>query len=208
MKRQEAIETLDSIKKMMESSTRIMSLDGASAILAGVYALVAVAAGYLIAGGDFSQSNPFVSSMIVFSPARLAALVVLAVALMTACIVTVIAMARCKARKRGERLRLDRVSLRLLWSFFMPVAVGAMLCVIIYLNGHWGLTSSVMLIFYGLALVGISHYTYSDSRYLGYAEIVLGLVDAAVEGHGMVFWTIGFVLLHIAYGIYSIVKHR
>ncbi len=208
MKEQEAIETLDSIKKMMESSTRIMSLDGASAILAGVYALVAVVAGYFIAGGDFSQSNPFVSSLIVFSPGKLTALVAVAVALMAACIATVISMARCKARKRGERLRLDRVSARLLWSFFMPIAVGAMLCIIIYLNGHWGLTSSVMLIFYGLALVGISHYTYSDSRYLGYAEIALGLVDAAVDRHGMIFWAIGFVLFHIVYGIYSTVKHK
>ena len=208
MNREEAIENINSIKRMMESSTRIMSLSGASAVMAGIYALAAVTAGYFIAGGDFSNGNPFVASLIVFSRRRLTLLIALAAMLVAACIATVIAMSARKARKRGERLRIDRVSLKLLGSFFMPLAVGAALCVILYLNGHWGLTSSVMLIFYGLALVGISHYTYSDSRYLGYAEILLGLIDAATEGYAIIFWAIGFGAFHIIYGIYSAVRHR
>jgi len=208
MKKEEAIETLDSIKKMMESSTRIMSLSGASAIAVGIYALAAVTAGYFVAGGGFSNINPFVSSLIVFSPRKLAILTTLAVLLVTACIVTVVAMSARKARARDERLRLDRVSLRLLWSFFMPLAVGAALCMILYTNGHWGLTSSIMLVFYGMALVGISQYTYSDSRYLGYAEIILGLVDAASDGYAIIFWAIGFGAFHIIYGIYSVLRHK
>ncbi len=208
MNKEEAIETLDSIKRMMESSTRIMSLSGASAIVVGIYALAAVTVGYFVAGGDFSNINPFVSSLIVFAPRKLAILTTLALLLITACIVTVAAMSARKARTRGERLRLDRVSLRLLWSFFMPLAVGATLCMILYAGGHWGLTSSIMLVFYGMALVGISQYTYSDSRYLGYAEIILGLVDAASDGYAIIFWAIGFGVFHIIYGIYSALRHR
>lgn len=208
MKKEEAINTLDTIKKMMESSTRIMSLSGASAIAVGIYALVTVTIGYLWAGGDFSNENPFVSSLIVFSRHKLTMLVILAVLLIAACISTVVAMSARRARARGERLRLDMVSRRLLWSFFMPLSIGAALCVILYVGGHWGLTSSIMLIFYGLSLVGISNYTYSDSRYLGYAEIMLGLVDAAAEGYAIIFWAIGFGLFHIIYGIYSAARHR
>lgn len=208
MKREEAIETLDSIRKMMESTTRIMSLSGASAIAVGIYALAAVAIGYIGAGGDFTNDNPFVSSLIVFSRHKLTMLMILAALLIVACISTVVAMSAKRARARGERLRLDRVSLRLLWSFFMPLSIGAALCVILYTGGHWGLTSSIMLIFYGLSLVGISHYTYSDSRYLGYAEIILGLIDAAADGYAIIFWAIGFGVFHIIYGIYCAIRHR
>ena len=42
---------------------------------------------------------------------------------------------------------------------------------------------------------------YSSVRWLGYAEIVLGLVDSCMEGYGLVFWTLGFGVLHIVYGI-------
>ncbi len=208
MRKDEVIETIDSIKKMMESSTRIMSLSGASAIAVGIYALVAVTIGYLSAGGDFSNDNPFVSSLIVFSRHKLTVLILLAALLIVVCIATVIAMSARKARARGERLRFDRVSRRLLGSFFMPLTVGAALCIILYAGGHWGLTSSIMLIFYGLSLVGISHYTYSDSRYLGYAEIILGLIDAAADGYAIIFWAIGFGVFHIIYGIYSAARHR
>ncbi len=201
MRKDEAIETIDSIKKMMESSTRIMSLSGASAIAVGIYALVAVTIGYLSAGGDFSNDNPFVSSLIVFSRHKLTVLILLAALLIVVCIATVIAMSARKAR-------FDRVSRRLLGSFFMPLTVGAALCIILYAGGHWGLTSSIMLIFYGLSLVGISHYTYSDSRYLGYAEIILGLIDAAADGYAIIFWAIGFGVFHIIYGIYSAARHR
>jgi hypothetical protein len=63
-----------------------------------------------------------------------------------------------------------------------------------------GLVSSVMLIFYGLALVNGSKYTLHDIRFLGYMEIALGIVASFYIGYGLVLWTIGFGFLHIVYG--------
>ena len=57
-----------------------------------------------------------------------------------------------------------------------------------------------MLIFYGMALVNASKYTLGNVRYLGLAEIVLGLLCAALPGYGFWFWVIGFGVLHIVYG--------
>jgi hypothetical protein len=39
-----------------------------------------------------------------------------------------------------------------------------------------------------------------EIRYLGYSEIVLGLISAAMPGYGLIFWAGGFGILHIVYG--------
>ena len=57
------------------------------------------------------------------------------------------------------------------------------------------------LIFYGLALVNASKYTITEIRSLGVIEISLGLVSMWWIGHGLLFWSIGFGILHIVYGI-------
>lgn len=208
MKKNEAIDTLNTIRNMMESSTKIMSLDGAAGIIVGIYALVAAACGFAVSHGAFDNSNTFFSSMTLVERDRLTVLCIIAFVTIAACVATVIAMSKRKAHRRGESLRLNSVSLRLLGSFFFPLLVGALLCVILFLNGYRQLVPPMMLIFYGLSLVGISHYTYSDSRYLGYAEITVGLINAFVGNYGMIFWVVGFSFLHIIYGIYAMLKHK
>ena len=94
----------------------------------------------------------------------------------------------------------------MLWNFFLPLLTGGILCFSLIWQQYYGLTSSIMLIFYGLSLVNCSKYTYSNIRYLGYAEILLGLVDSFVITHALLFWVTGFGLLHIAAGIYFYYK--
>jgi uncharacterized membrane protein HdeD (DUF308 family) len=48
--------------------------------------------------------------------------------------------------------------------------------------------------------VAASNFTYKDVRYLGICEIVLGLIAACLPGYGLLFWAIGFGVLHIVYG--------
>jgi uncharacterized membrane protein HdeD (DUF308 family) len=36
--------------------------------------------------------------------------------------------------------------------------------------------------------------------YLGLTEIVLGLFCAALPGYGLIFWSLGFGVMHIVYG--------
>ena len=64
----------------------------------------------------------------------------------------------------------------------------------------WRYVLRPSLIFYGLALVNASKYTLTDIRYLGYCEIVLGLVNMFYIGKGLYFWAAGFGVLHIIYG--------
>ncbi|MGB4776338.1 MAG: hypothetical protein WBP45_14275, partial [Daejeonella sp.] len=61
--------------------------------------------------------------------------------------------------------------------------------------------SPTCLLFYGLALIYAAHYTYGDVKWLGITEIILGLLAALYPGFGLVFWVIGFGLMHMVYGI-------
>jgi hypothetical protein len=70
------------------------------------------------------------------------------------------------------------------------------------------MTAPLTLIFYGLALVNASKYTLSEIRSLGIIEIVLGLMGAQFIGYGLLFWGIGFGVMHIVYGMIMHMKYK
>jgi hypothetical protein len=67
--------------------------------------------------------------------------------------------------------------------------------------GAYGLIAPACLLFYGLALINGSKYTLSEVRYLGYLQLVLGIINLWAMGYGLYFWAAGFGVLHILYGI-------
>ena len=72
------------------------------------------------------------------------------------------------------------------------------------------MVAPAMLVFYGLGLVSASKYTLNDIRYLGFCQIALGLLNGIwmTAGNGLLFWTIGFGVMHIVYGIYMHYKYN
>ncbi|HMI66070.1 MAG TPA: hypothetical protein VK517_08550, partial [Cyclobacteriaceae bacterium] len=68
------------------------------------------------------------------------------------------------------------------------------------LSDQFGIVAPSFLIFYGLALINASPNLYEEIRYLGYSEILLGLLCAVLPNYGLLFWAIGFGLFHILYG--------
>lgn len=196
MNKQEALDTLNDIRKMMEKSSRFLSLNGTSAIVIGIYACIAAWIAYHILG---SSDRLFILE--VNTPVRLRLLFICAILLILLSIITVVVMCRHTARKNNRQLQLDRTARRLLWSFFLPLVVGGILCLSLIWQQHYGLTSSIMLIFYGISLINASNYTYSNTRYLGYAELILGLADSFIEGYALLFWVVGFGVFHIIYGL-------
>ena len=184
----------------MEKSSKFLSLSGLSAIFVGIYAFIGAYIAYYI------LDPTKITTLNINTPYRLQIIVILALILLTISLITAFYLSWIKAKKNGLRLRLDSISIRLLINFFVPLLAGGILCFSLIWQQYYGLTSSIMLIFYGLSLVNCSKYTYSDIRYLGYAEILLGLVDSFVITHALLFWVIGFGLLHIAAGIYFYYK--
>ena len=89
MNNQEALNTLNDIRNMMEKSTRFVSFSGLSSIVIGIYACIAAIIAYSILG----NTTP-VPRLDVDTPAKLQLLIVFASLLIIVCIVTVILMCR------------------------------------------------------------------------------------------------------------------
>jgi hypothetical protein len=192
---------LASIRSLMERSSKFISLSGLSGILAGVYALLgAWAAYYFVYGAGNTRPYYTQPEIGVF---RLDALIIIlaciAAMVLVASLVTGFILTRRKAKKKGQPIW-GNTSRALIFNMALPLVSGGLLIFILLLRNYYGIVSPASLIFYGLALVGASNYTFKDVRYLGICEIVLGLTAACLPGYGLLFWAIGFGVLHIIYG--------
>ena len=78
---------------------------------------------------------------------------------------------------------------------------GGLFAIISIFKENYAIVASILLIFYGLALTAGSHYTFNEIKGLGILEIVLGLLALLFPGNGIIFWALGFGVLHIIYGI-------
>ena len=209
MENKEVFNTLNEIRSLMEKSSKVLSLSGISAILVGIYACIAAVIAYYILGGSGQFTWDFIEfpRLNVNTPYRLRLMLIFAAILVMLCLLTVYWFSYLKAKRNKQHFAFDRTAKRLLLNFFLPLITGGILCLSLIHQQHYGLTSSIMLIFYGIALINVSSYTYSNTRYLGYAELLLGLADSFVEGHALLFWTVGFGIFHIIYGILFYLKY-
>lgn len=197
MKENDIYSELSSIRNLMERSTKFISLSGLSGIMAGVYALIGAYLGYKTVYRDYGKlqyREYFLSDNTVLWKLIFIAVAVLFLSLLTGILLTI-----RQARKKGENAW-NPVSKRLLINMSIPLITGGLFILILLFRGDYGIIVSACLIFYGLALVAGSHYTFTDVKWLGLCEIVLGLLAALLPGYGIVFWVIGFGLLHILYG--------
>ena len=179
-----ALESVNEIKELMEKSSKFISVSGLAAILAGIYAL----AGAYIATQVITPDTYLIVALELMA---IIALSVLAAAAVTAGI-----LSYCKSKKTGQKF-FSRLTYRALWNFSLPMLTGGIVCISILMHEYYDILASVMLLFYGLALVNASKFTYSSVAWLGYAFICLGAVDCFWAGHSLLFWTIGFGGFHI-----------
>lgn len=194
--RNDLYSTLSEIKTMMSRSSRFLNVSPAAPIVVGIYA-IAVA---LTVNRIYNGGWDITAILNIDTPFRLRVLGIAAVCLVALSAATAAALCYCEARRRGKRMIIDAVARRLIFNFALPLAVGGVLCFALLVNGYYGISSSIMLIFYGVALISASNHTFSSVRYLGYAELLLGLIDAFCQGYGLAFWTIGFGVMNIVFG--------
>ena len=191
----EAINDLKEIRKLMEHSSKFISVSGLSAIFAGVTALVGAGVAYFKLGLSPGTDLGYAYTTDLKVPFMVTDAVLI---LIVAGIFGLLFTWR-KARKQGQSLWTTS-SRQLLLDFCFPLAVGGFFCIFLYVNGFIGLMAPSMLIFYGLSLVNASHKTLSDVRYLGYCQVILGCLNLLLIGFGFLFWCLGFGVLHIVYG--------
>ncbi|NDV43586.1 MFS transporter [Flagellimonas sediminis] len=186
------LDDISQIKDLMNRSSRFISLSGLSGILAGIYAII----GSLVA---YFFLLPGVDDYVTLHNRNFKLIMGILILVAVLSFVTAYLLTTRKAKKNNEKIW-DDTTKRLLVNFFVPLVTGGIYILIKLNSQHYGLTASLMLIFYGLALVNASKYTIGTVKYLGYTQIVLGLICAAFPGYGFWFWVLGFGILHIVYG--------
>lgn len=187
-----------SIRSIMERSVKFVSLSGLSGVLAGIYALSGSIAAYFVV---YYPHLPFgFRFYYVSETATIIKLFAIAVTVLGASLLTGYLMSAQKAKKLGLTVW-NNTSRQLVIDLLIPLASGGLFIIILALHGYFVLISSVCLLFYGLALINASGRTFKEVKYLGILEILLGLVSALLPGFGLIFWAIGFGVLHIIYGI-------
>lgn len=197
---QEPAQTLKDIRQMMERSSRFISLSGLSGVSAGCFALLGAWLAYRIIDNYYGTYN----SRGFFTGDDFSKLKLKLVGL--AAIVFILAFASSfyftwrRARRQNVSLW-GPVSKRLFWNMCIPLIAGAGFILAMLRYDDWRYVSSASLIFYGLAVINASKYTLTDIRYLGYCEIILGMINMFFIGSGLYFWAAGFGVLHIFYGI-------
>lgn len=188
---------LASIRTMMERSAKFISLSGLSGVLAGIYALLGALAAYYIAQYPVSPFDYRTYSL--RDDGVILKLLAVAVLVFVASITTGVLQSMRKAKKHKVKFW-NTASKQMVFNLSIPLVAGALFILIMLANGHYGLAAPASLVFYGLALIQGSSNTFDEVRYLGYCEIVIGLVCAYFAGYGLLFWALGFGVMHIIYG--------
>lgn len=207
----ESLDTLRDIRAMMEKSSRFISLSGLAGVFSGLFALL----GAYLAHWRTNQSAWVVRSQDTdFGTGAIQSIdwSVVTFLVLDALIVLILSVAasyyftRKKALKKGQPLW-GPYSRQLLVNISIPLAVGGLFCLILFYHGLIALIAPATLIFYGLALLNGGKFSFEEISYLGISEIIIGLIGLYIKGYGLIFWGIGFGVLHIVYGILMYVRH-
>ena len=198
-------EDLVHIRSMMERSSRFISLSGLSGVFAGLSALLGGVYVYQLFkanGIEYFEDNHQLYSTSLITELILTAFVIWFFALAFGIFFTV---------RKSKKINLPiwtSATKNMLFNLAIPLIAGAVFCFALVYHQMFILVAPSTLIFYGLALLNAEKYTYSDIKYLGFSEVILGSIALFFVGYGLVFWILGFGILHIFYGLLLFKKYK
>ncbi len=199
------LKDISEIRSMMERSSRFISLSGLSGVLAGIYALLgAYLASLVLYRPDILQQLTGIQINVQYA---LFWLFGIAFLILILAIGTGILLTTKRAKNQGLKVW-DTTVRRLMINLMIPLVAGGIFSLILVYRGFGMMVAPVTMIFYGLALVNASKYTLTDIRYLGLAEIAVGLLAAGIGKYYLLCWAIGFGVLHIVYGTIMYFKYE
>ena len=198
------LQAITDIRSMMERSSRCISLSGLSGVFAGVFALI----GAFLAIDKF-EHGPDTYGMI--GGKELVSITIYFFEIAGAVLISSLLVGTLLTIRNSKRKGIpvwDSAAKRLLINLAIPLVSGGLFCIVLLYHGVIGLVAPATLIFYGLALINASKYTFNDIRYLGICEVILGLAGSFFVGYGLLFWAVGFGVLHIIYGTVMYFKYE
>ena len=127
-------------------------------------------------------------------------LLLIAVATFIAAVISSFIFIYLRCKKLGIPV-LGMSARRVIINIAIPLFAGSLFIFRLTTAGAYELIPPACLIFYGLALVNASKYTLNEVRYLGFTELLIGIINLWILGYGLIFWGLGFGLIHIIYGV-------
>ena len=201
---------LDDIRHLMERSSRFLSLSGLSGISAGIVALVGALIAFLYLGYDsrYFNTNWYLTEKIYrIMPGKFYLLLLDAAIILIMALSFAIFFTTRKAKRKGLKVWTHSTRL-MLYNIAIPLITGGIFCLILIYHHLIFLVAPATLVFYGLALLNASKYTLPEIQWLGISELILGLVACIWTGYGLLFWALGFGILHIIYGTVMYFKYE
>ncbi len=197
-----SIEDIRTIRRIMEESSRFLSLSGLSGVFSGAFAIAGALVEYflILKNGSMHFDEYFRSLTTEKTIAIRWQLIADAVIVLTLAILVALCLSIRKAKHAGKNFWTP-VSKRLLINLLIPLITGGIFIIILLFQNHFQLIVPGMLIFYGLALVSAGKFTYNELFYLGILEIITGLTSTFFSDLSLLFWVFGFGILHIIYGL-------
>lgn len=195
-------EDIQAIREIMERSSKFMLLNSMAGFFAGTCALIGAALAWFVvldSGGIYYDEflcsvggAPINSVTIGLGTVALAVLLLAGFAAFY--------FSYRKALKAGQSFWTSSTK-RVLAHLLIPIISGGIFVLILVSRNYLDLTASAMLIFYGFALVNAGKFTSGEIHYLGMTEIVLGLMAGIFVQYGILFWVVGFGVIHLIYGV-------
>ncbi|MGB8357903.1 MAG: hypothetical protein WCD55_04730 [Bacteroidales bacterium] len=203
------LEDIKVIKKLMEESSRFLSLSGISGIIAGLLAIAGAVVAQLIITGTSQPENwysiPFAADQaehntVVLLLADMAVVLVLSLA-------AAVLFSSRKARKSGHNAW-TQITRRMLASLFIPLIAGGLFILMTLNRVPANVTIASTLIFYGLAVISAGKFTFGEIHWLGVLEIVTGLICLLLPEWSVLIWAVGFGAIHIVYGLLMHLRYK
>jgi len=202
------LETLNEIKGLMQRSAKFVSLSGMSGIAAGTVALTGSAIiSYNLHIGFFEQLTTSMINSMVKLPNNVIFIFAMLFAVLLLALLLVIYFSSRNAKSK-RIIFWDSIAKTVFKNLFLFLITGGIFCLILFHYGIYFLIVPAMLIFYGLALINVSKFTFNEITQLGIIEICLGIFASFIIVYPLLIWTVGFGILHLIYGIYVYLKYE
>ncbi len=203
-KHEEQLAAIQEMRNLMDQASRFKSISGLAGILAGILSLFSIALVYFLTG-----ISPFAAHALdrMWQPENQCSVAIAFLGLFLVCVAIGIFLSQRNARQAGKSAW-DSAAKRLTWSLTIPVLAGGIFALLLIRMGLVELVAPVTLLFYGMGLLSSSKYTLDAVRTVGLLFMLLGLIATVFLEYGLLIWTLGFGLVHAAYGFIIYVQNE
>lgn len=210
MTNQQPLEDLKHMRNMMDRSTKFLSLSGLSGIFIGILALISIV--YTYHYWDHTKYSDqffiyFMNDDGSLNTAFLHYFYKLAALLLVSTFIIGFVFTRRRIKMTQQSLNSSPAK-RMLTALFIPLISGGVFSLLMVMHRYFDIIPGSMLIFYGLALVNASKYSYTELKFLGLIEILTGLAALYLSIYGLLFWAFGFGVMHIIYGTIMFARYE